>query len=252
MTEIGQRPVEPRPAEPRPVAGLWATLGWFILALVSSQIVGTVVLVLLRPDALTGGIDTLVKDGVVVALSNIPANAVQVVILALASRRRDWSFTEYLGLVWPAPRDAVVALWILVIFLLGYDALTYALGRDIVTPFQVETYRSAREAGMLPLFSFALVIAAPVAEEIMFRGFLFRGWVTSERMAILGILLISALFAAIHIQYDWFGILQVFFIGLLFGLVRWRSGSTTLTILMHVLANLWATVETMIKVEWLS
>jgi len=252
MTEIGQQPVEPRPAEPRPVAGLWATLGWFILALVSSQIVGTVVLVLLRPDALTGGIDTLVKDGVVVALSNIPANAVQVVILALASRRRDWSFTEYLGLVWPAPRDAVVALWILVIFLLGYDALTYALGRDIVTPFQVETYRSAREAGMLPLFSFALVIAAPVAEEIMFRGFLFRGWVTSERMAILGILLISALFAAIHIQYDWFGILQVFFIGLLFGLVRWRSGSTTLTILMHVLANLWATVETMIKVEWLS
>ena len=252
MTDISQQPVEPRPAEPRPVAGLWATLGWFILALVSSQIVGTVVLILLRPDALTGGIDTLVKDGVVVALSNIPANAVQVVILALASRRRDWSFTEYLGLVWPAPRDAVVALWILVIFLLGYDALTYALGRDIVTPFQVETYRSAREAGMLPLFSFALVIAAPVAEEIMFRGFLFRGWVTSERMAILGILLISALFAAIHIQYDWFGILQVFFIGLLFGLMRWRSGSTTLTILMHVLANLWATVETMIKVEWLS
>jgi uncharacterized protein len=260
MTDISQqpqqpvepRPVEPRPVEPRPVAGLWATLGWFILALVLSQIVGTVVLILLRPDALTGGIDTLVKDGVVVALSNIPANAVQVIILALASRRRDWSFTEYLGLVWPAPRDAVVALWILVIFLLGYDALTYALGRDIVTPFQVDTYQSARKAGMLPVFWFALVIAAPIAEEIMFRGFLFRGWVTSERMAILGILIISALFAAIHIQYDWFGILQVFFIGLLFGLVRWRSGSTTLTILMHVLANLWATVETMIKVEWLS
>ena len=86
----------------------------------------------------------------------------------------------------------------------------------------------------------------------MFRGFLFRGWVTSERRAILGILIISALFAAIHIQYDWFGILQVFFIGLLLGLVRWRSASTTLTILMHVFANLWATVETMIKVEWLS
>ena len=88
--------------------------------------------------------------------------------------------------------------------------------------------------------------------ELDKRGFLFRGWVTSERRAILGILIISALFAAIHIQYDWFGILQVFFIGLLLGLVRWRSGSTTLTILMHVLANLWATVETMIKVEWLS
>jgi membrane protease YdiL (CAAX protease family) len=246
MTEISQET-----AAPRAVWGLWATLGWFVLALVSSQIIGSVVLILLRPDALAAGMDALVKDGVVVALSNIPANVVQVIILALASRRPGWSFTEYLGLVWPASRDAAAALWILVMLLLGYDALTYVLGRDIVTPFQVDTYRSAQSAGMLPLLWFALVIAAPVAEEIMFRGFLFRGWVT-ERMAIPAILIISALFAAIHIQYDWFGILQVFFIGLLFGLVRWRSGSTTLTILMHVLANLWATVETMIKVEWLS
>src|SRR5215510_7852951 len=244
--------IDKDPVQERSVWGLWATLGWVILALVLSQIIGTVVLILLRPDALTGGMDALMKDGVVVALSNIPANAVQVIILALASRRYGWTFTEYLGLVRPATRDVVTALWILVMFLLGYDALTYFLGRDIVTPFQVDTYRSAQSAGMLPLLWFALVIAAPVAEEIMFRGFLFRGWVTSERMAIPAILIISALFAAIHIQYDWFGILQVFFIGLLLGLARWRTGSTTLTILMHVLANFWATVETMIKVEWLS
>jgi hypothetical protein len=247
MTEIDQKPVEPRA-----VAGLWATLGWVILALVSSQIVGAVVLLLLRPDAITAGMDALVKDGVVVALSNIPANAIQMIVLALASHRRGWSVTEYLGLIRPATRDVIVALSILVAFLLSYDALTYALGRDIVTPFQVDTYRSAQSAGMLPLFWFALVIAAPIAEEIMFRGYLYRGWVRSERMAIPGILIISALFAAIHVQYDWFGILQVFFIGLLFGLVRWKSGSTMLTILMHVFANFWATVETMIKVEWLS
>ena len=84
----------------------------------------------------------------------------------------------------------------------------------------------------------ALAIGWPVA--------LFYDDATPQR------LLISALFAAIHMQYDWFGVLQVFFIGLLFGFARWRSGSTLLTILMHVLANLWATVETMIKVEWLS
>jgi len=248
MSEIGQEP----PVESRPVWGPLATLGWVILALLLSQVIAGVVLILLRPDAVSAGMDVLVKDGVVVALSNIPANVVQVIILALAAHRLGWSITEYLGLVRPASRDAVAALWILVMFLLGYDALTYFLGRDIVTPFQVDTYRSAQSAGMLPLLWFALVIAAPVAEEIMFRGFLFRGWVTSERMAIPAILIISALFAAIHIQYDWFGILQVFFIGLLLGLARWRTGSTTLTILMHVLANFWATVETMIKVEWLS
>jgi uncharacterized protein len=258
MTEIGQetvkaQPAETPPAQPRPVAGLWATLGWVILALVSSQIVGGVALLLLRPDAITAGMDALMKDGVALALSTIPADAIQVMVLAwAASRRRGWSATEYLGLVRPATRDVLIALSILVPFLLGYDALTYLLGRDIVTPFQVDTYRSAQSAGMLPLFWFALVIAAPVAEEIMFRGYLYRGWVRSERMAIPVILIISALFASLHLQYDWFGILQVFFIGLVLGLIRWRSGSTMLTILMHFLANVWSTIETMIKLEWFS
>src|SRR5919198_2708790 len=105
MTEIGQEIIQETRA-PRPIWGLWATLGFVILALVLSQTIGTVVLFLLRPDALTGGMDVLVKDGVVVALSNIPANAVQVIVLALASRRRGWSFTEYLGLVRPTTRDA--------------------------------------------------------------------------------------------------------------------------------------------------
>jgi hypothetical protein len=37
----------------------------------------------------------------------------------------------------------------------------------------------------------------------------------------------------------------------LLAIARWRSGSTLLTILMHVLINFWATVQSMIKVEWL-
>ena len=247
MTDVSQETAAPR----RPW-GIWATLGWVILAFVLSQVVAAAALVLVRPDAMLAGADLLLKDGVAIAISNIPANVVQIIVLALAARRPGWSAAEYLGLAWPKARAAVIAFAILVTFLLGYDAITNLLGRDIVTPFQVDTYRSAREAGMLPLLWLALVIAAPVAEEIIFRGFLFRGWVRSERAAVPGVVLISALFAAIHPQYDWFGILQVFFIGLLLGWARWRSGSTMLTILMHVWINLWATAQSMIKVEWLS
>jgi uncharacterized protein len=238
---------------PRPW-GYIMTFVWVILTVVVlSPLVGIAMLFVFRPDAISvGNLDLLLKDGAAVAISNIPANLAQVVIIALVARRPGWSVAEYLGLVWPSRRDAVTAFLILVPFLLGYDALTYLLGRDIVPPFQVDTYSSARAAGMLPLYWFALVIAAPVAEEIVFRGFLFRGWVRSERAALPVVVLISLLFAAIHMQYDWFGVLQVFFIGLLFGLVRWHSGSTLLTILMHVLANLWATIETMIRIEWLS
>jgi len=237
-------------AERRPW-GYAATAGWVILSFALSAIAGFAVLLIWRPDALGGGAD-LLMDGPLISLTTVVSAVVQIGTLALAARLAHWPALDYLGLVRPATRPALVAVAILVAFLLGYDALTYLLGRDIVTPFQVDTYRTARDGGTLALLWFTFVIAAPVAEEIIFRGFLFRGWVTSQHSATAGILAISALFAVIHIQYDWFGILQVFLIGLLLGVARWRSGSTVLTILMHVLINLWATVQSMIKIEWLS
>ena len=232
--------------------GLWATLGWVILAFILSAIAGIVVLLIWRPDAVMSGDVDMLKDGALISVTTIASAAVQVGILALAARLARWPAGEYLGLVRPATRSTLIAIAILIVFLLGYDALTYLLGRDIVTPFQVDTYRTARNDGTLPLLWLTFVFVAPVAEEIMFRGFLFRGWVRSEQTAIPAILVISLLFAAIHVQYDWFGMLQVFFIGLLLAIARWRSGSTLLTILMHVLINFWATVQSMIKVEWLS
>jgi membrane protease YdiL (CAAX protease family) len=232
-------------AAPRALWGLWTTLGWFILAFILSIVAGLVVMLIWRPDAITGGTDVL-KDGPLISITTIASAVVQVGTLAFAARLAGWPAGEYLGLVRPATRPALVLIAILIVFLPSYDALTYLLGRDIVTPFQVDTYRTARDSGTLSLLWITIVIVAPVAEEIMFRGFLFRGWVRSENSAIPGILVISLLFAAIHVQYDWFGILQVFFIGLLLGIARWLSGSTLLTILMHMLANLGATIETMI------
>ena len=38
-------------------------------------------------------------------------------------------------------------------------------------------------------------------------------------------------------EYNWFGLLQVFIIGLLLSWIRWRSGSTLLTMVLHAIAN---------------
>ena len=86
----------------------------------------------------------------------------------------------------------------------------------------------------------------------MFRGFLFRGWVTvraraySRRSGHLGG--VRGHPCPIRLVRHR---CRCSCIGLLLALVRWRSGSTLLTILMHVLINFWATVQSMIKVEWL-
>jgi len=79
----------------------------------------------------------------------------------------------------------------------------------------------------------------------MFRGFLFRGWVRSPRWVWPAIVVISILWAMLHIQYDWAGVLQIFIVGLFLGWMRWRSGSLVLTFLLHALFNLEGTLETL-------
>jgi membrane protease YdiL (CAAX protease family) len=95
-----------------------------------------------------------------------------------------------------------------------------------------ETFRTAREAGMLPLFFFSFAVLAPVQEELFFRGFLYRGlgasigpWPT--------IVLTSAVWAFFHLQYEWFFVAEIFLLGVTFGWLRMRSGSTILTMLLH-------------------
>jgi membrane protease YdiL (CAAX protease family) len=56
--------------------------------------------------------------------------------------------------------------------------------------------------------------------------------------------LISLLWAVPHLQYDWTGILLIFVVGLFLGWMRWRSGSTLLTFLLHALFNVESTLET--------
>jgi CAAX protease family protein len=239
--EFAPPPVAVPPTPPRPW-GYWATLLWALLAAIVSVIVGLGALLWWRPDVLldpTG----LMQDGSLLSFTTLVSDLVMVAIVALAARIRGWRPHVYLGLVLPTGRQTLIALVTLAVFLLASDGLSYLLGGDVVTPFQTDTYRSASRDGTLVLFWLTLVIVAPASEEILFRGFLFRGWVRSNRSAWLGILIITALFAIIHVQYDWIGIAQVFAIGLLLAWFRWRSGSTLLTAVMHTIVNFAATVE---------
>jgi hypothetical protein len=80
------------------------------------------------------------------------------------------------------------------------------------------------------------VIAAPVGEELVFRGFLYRtlelkfGGTTAIVVTALG-------WAVLHIQYSLVGMVAIFAGGLFFGAIRRYSGSLYVTILMHALWN---------------
>jgi CAAX protease family protein len=234
---------------PRPW-GVMMTVAWTVATVIAIAIASVVAIALWFPDAIVDKSE-FVKDARAFGVLFIVTVVTETAVLMVAARLTGWRPTDYLGLILPDRRDAMTAFAWVAGFVLVFDALTYLLGKDVVTPFQIELYNSAAASNSLPLMWFTLVVSAPVGEEILFRGFLYRGWAQTRRAVLPAIVIISAFWAIIHTQYDWFGISQIFLIGLLLGWVRWRSGSTLLTIALHGLINAWATLQTFVKVMWL-
>jgi hypothetical protein len=231
--------------------GYWATLGWAVLAFLAGQFIGFGLLLWLRAGSWNLIVETP-YDGVLVTLFILISNPIMIGVLALAVRFVRANQAEYFALHWPPTRYVTVGIAWLVVLIAVCDALLYLTGRAVVTPFQLQSYTTAAAEGWLPAMAFAAIIVAPAGEEIMFRGFLFRGWARSERSTWPAIVVISLLWAGLHVQYDWTGVLQIFVVGLFLGWTRWRSGSTLLTFLLHALFNLEGTFETLVQVHFLA
>jgi membrane protease YdiL (CAAX protease family) len=231
--------------------GYWATLAWAVVAFLVGQFVAMAAMLWWQQRSLNALLDTP-YDGVLVTIFILISNPITIAVLALAARLARAEPRNYFALAWPPARDVLTGVVALAALIAVSDTLLYVSGYSLVTQFQLQSYNSAAAEGWLwPMFA-AAIIVAPAGEEMMFRGFLYRGWARSERGTWLAIIVISLLWAGLHIQYDWTGILQIFVAGLFLGWVRWRSASTLLTFLLHALFNLEGTMETVLKVHFFS
>jgi CAAX protease family protein len=245
---------QPAPAQPAgPVApprwGFWGTCAWGVAALIAfygAQVLAMIGLLLWwRFDQAIGpdDIGALSSNATVVAATTLTSLPATLLVLALAARLAGVRFVDYLALHPIGVRTVLFA----VVCALGYGALTnvvtYALGHPMLSPFVVGLYLTARESGMLWLVLVTVVVAAPITEESLFRGFLFRGWARSRLGAAGAIALTSVIWAAMHIQYDWLGMTEIFGLGLLFGWLRHRSGSLLTTLLTHAVYGLAALIQ---------
>lgn len=138
-----------------------------------------------------------------------------------------------------------MARWslLLLAFVVVGDFISVLLARPVLPEFMHRTYETA---GFLPLLLLAVLVAAPVAEEVLFRGFMFEGLARSSAGPLGAILLSAGLWAAIHLQYDLFGIGQIFLGGILLGWARWQTGSLYACIILHGLLNLFATLQLLV------
>jgi CAAX protease family protein len=222
--------------------GIFATLALGALALLAGQLSGIAALSALYGFDL-GQVATVSQDGGAIVLFIFVSAPVQVAVLVLAAAYKGNVLT-YLGYMLPRRSEVVFGIAVLATLIVVGDTVSWLAGRNIVDRFQTDIYQAAKSASMLPLLLVAVTVFIPVTEESLFRGFLFRGWLRSPHQAWPVIVSTAGLFAVIHVQYDWFLIAQVFAFGVLFGWIRWATGSTILTMLLHALVNLEGMIET--------
>jgi membrane protease YdiL (CAAX protease family) len=234
----------------RPRAGYWKFWGttlWLIAIIAAFMIVEIAVMV---AEMVGLGIDyaemrkALYAHGALLLSTAIGAAAVSAfAVLALAVRLSRIEMRDYLGLVLPQRRDAMIGLAGLVLLFIVFSLIKYLSGTSLSPKFVVDLYHDAYALGYLPAMVMALVVLAPVAEELLVRGFLLRGWAASRLGPTGAILLTSAIWTAAHTQYDVLILIDVFSIGLLFGWIRQRSGSTLATIGLHATQNTAALIQ---------
>ncbi|MEM7480002.1 MAG: type II CAAX endopeptidase family protein [Acidobacteriota bacterium] len=176
--------------------------------------------------------------GQILWVGTLIALPVALVALWLLTRlRRPGGVAQYLGL--RGFRWWQGLLWLAATYAL-VTAITYVATVFERPPIPDFIEQAMTTAGFMPGLVLAVGLAAPIIEELLFRGFLYEGLAKSRLGEVGAIVLISALFAVIHLQYDAFDMFSVFLLGLLFGIVRWQTGSTWLAILLHAAINLFA------------
>ena len=80
----------------------------------------------------------------------------------------------------------------------------------------------------------AAAVLAPIAEEIYFRGYVFRAYV-AQKGPLQAYLFSSVLFAVVHL--NWQAFVPIFVVGLFLGFLYQRTGSVLPGIIAHAFNN---------------
>lgn len=164
-------------------------------------------------------------------------------LLGIVKARPGATFADSLAAMPPPP--GWMRAWIpaILAFAMASDTLTWLLGKPIVPEFMQVAWSTAEKIS----FTIAVIVVAPVTEELIFRGFLLSGLRPTRLGASGAVLVSSATWAAIHSQYDLYFMASIFVLGILLGTARVKTGSIFAPIALHALSNVVSLIETMIQ-----
>lgn len=205
--------------------GLWLSIPWFVPTTANLSV--------------GERLEQAMNNGNANSLAIILTLFVVVLITIMFIKFKKADIKEYLAL---KPFNGKMLLGCIVIFLI-VDTIANMIGKQF-DPHPMDYMKPLFEsAHPLWFWMLALIVVAPVYEEIIFRGFLFTG-LASSRLGIWGASVISSLlFAIIHYQYMSVEIVLTVIIAMILSFSRVVSGSLLVPMILHVIANTLATMD---------
>ncbi len=237
--------------------GFWATVGFsFIIGVIFIliQLAVIIIIAINGPiedfDQFVAQIEKLENNGFCLAVMTIIGGVIIIpIILFFAWLRKEISLDDYMGFKQFTLRELWVWSLILIAFIAASDLVLYSSGHSIFSPFMIETYLSA---GSVPLLLFALLVMAPLVEELFIRGFLLQGLRYSWLGTGGAIILTSVIWTLMHTQYELIALVHIFITGIILGGAFIKTNSIYIPLILHFLMNLIATVELMIYLHLLT
>jgi len=241
--------------EKKPIWGGWATfgLGIAILAVyLFAQTITAAVFIIGKIVSSPDNIDVeaiydMASNGDVITwvtiISAILGTSLTLIFIKI---RKGPGIRDYLDLK-AMPKRVFLILSAIII---GLIVLSFVLDQFMQSPqdtiFLVDTYKTSTWPALLWI---AVVVFAPLFEEIYFRGFIFVGFKQTRLGAAGTIAITSVVWAVLHMQYSVYGIISILVLGVVFGLVRFKTNSLWSTLFLHAAWNALAMLSTALYIN---
>ncbi|TDI59568.1 MAG: CPBP family intramembrane metalloprotease [Alphaproteobacteria bacterium] len=221
----------------------WPTIGYGVAVYIGSTVIGVWLLALLSMAFMNEAIDIspVVEGNITPELAYyflqlvcISAVVGSAIIYYLTRTRLKAGTDAYLGVTPVSWKQMQPWLWLAFgyVFISGIVTTVYDSMSD---PTPVLDPLAMLDPSLMLLVT--IIIAVPMWEELLFRGFIFEGLKNSPLGVNGAILLSSVWWAGMHTNYNLGGLIVILIFGILLGLARARFNSVLLPIAMHSIYN---------------
>lgn len=181
------------------------------------------------------GLNTLNQFGFSLTISAFLSSILGLLIIYFFVWISKYPLKEYLSLTKFKLKDMIKWFLIFAIFI--------GLSEFILYKYKIYTYpdflKKAYFSTNFPiLLFFVIIFIYPSFEEALFRGFLFKSIENSKLGGVSAVFITSFFWSILHIQYNFYVILVIFFGGIILGLSRLKTSSLYVPLILHILQNL--------------